>query len=52
VLSAGQLEALGRLGTLREGPMIYTQLEKAVLRLVQVFEKRSRSQRDFNRPAA
>ncbi len=52
VLSAGQLEALGRLGTLVEGPMIYTQLEKAVLRLVQVLEKRSRSQRDVKRPAA
>ncbi len=52
VLSAGQLEALGRLGTLVEGPMIYTQLEKAVLRLVQVLEKRSRYQPDVKRPAA
>jgi CheY-like chemotaxis protein len=52
VLSAGQLEALGRLGTLVEGPMIYTQLEKAVLRLVQVLEKRSRCQGDVKRPAA
>ena len=52
VLSAGQLEALGRLGTLAEGPMIYTQLEKAVLRLVQVLEERSRRQRDVKRPAA
>lgn len=52
VLSAGQLEALGRLGTLVEGPMIYTQLEKAVLRLVQVLETRSRSQREVKRPAA
>ena len=52
VLSAGQLEALGRLGTLVEGPMIYTQLEKAVLRLVHVLEKRSRRQRDVKRPAA
>jgi HPt (histidine-containing phosphotransfer) domain-containing protein len=52
VLSAGQLEALGRLGTLVEGPMIYTQLEKAVLRLVQVLEKWSRCQRDVKRPAA
>ena len=51
VLSAGQLEALGRLGTLVEGPMIYTQLEKAVFRLVQVLEKRSRRQLD-RRPAA
>ena len=52
VLSAGQLEALGRLGTLVEGPIIYTQLEKAVLRLVQVLEKWSRCQRDVKRPAA
>ncbi len=52
VLSAGQLEALGRLGTLVEGPMIYTQLEKAVFRLVQVLEKRSRRQLDNRRPAA
>jgi signal transduction histidine kinase/CheY-like chemotaxis protein len=52
VLSAGQLEALGRLGTLVEGPMIYAQLEKAILRLVQVLEKRSQSQRDVKRPAA
>jgi PAS domain S-box-containing protein len=52
VLSAGQLEALGRLGTLVEGPMIYTQLEKAVLRLVQVLEKRSRRQLDDRKPAA
>ncbi len=40
VLSAGQLEAMGRLGTLVEGPMIYTQLEKSVLRLVQHLEQR------------
>ncbi|MBC7838302.1 MAG: response regulator [Nitrospiraceae bacterium] len=52
VLSAGQLEALGRLGTLVEGPMIYTQLEKAVFRLVHVLEKRSRRQLDNRRPAA
>jgi len=52
VLSAGQLEALGRLGTLVEGPMIYTQLEKAMLRLVHVLEKRSRRQLDDRRPAA
>ena len=38
VLCSGQLEALGRLGTLIEGPMIYTQLEKSVLRLVEVLE--------------
>ena len=42
VLSAGQLEALGRLGTLLEGPIIYAQLETAVLRLVGLLEKRSR----------
>jgi HPt (histidine-containing phosphotransfer) domain-containing protein len=52
VLSAGQLEALGRLGTLVEGPMIYAQLEKAVFRLVQVLEKRSRRQLHNRRPAA
>ena len=52
VLSAGQLEALGRLGALVEGPMIYTQLEKAVLRLVQFLEKRSRNQSDSRKHAA
>jgi two-component system sensor histidine kinase/response regulator len=52
VLYAGQLEAIGRLGTLSEGPMIYTQLEKAVLRLLQLLEQRSRHQRDVRRPAA
>ena len=52
VLSAGQLEALGRLGTLVEGPMIYAQLEKAVLRLVQLLEKRSRKQTDSRKYAA
>lgn len=52
VLSAGQLEALGRLGTLVEGPMIYTQLEKAILRLVQLLETRSQRQCDVRRPAA
>jgi CheY-like chemotaxis protein len=52
VLYAGQLEAFGRLGTLGEGPVIYTQLEKAVLRLVQLFEKRSRLQRDIRKHAA
>ncbi len=52
VLSSGQLEALGRLGTLVEGPMIYTQLEKAMLRLVHVLEKRRRRQLDDRRPAA
>src|SRR5262249_36578950 len=38
VLAAGKLEALGRLGTLVEGPILYTQIEKAVLRLVRFFE--------------
>jgi signal transduction histidine kinase/CheY-like chemotaxis protein len=38
VLYSGKLEALGRLGTLVEGPVIYTQLEKAVLRLVRILE--------------
>ena len=52
VLYAGQLEALGRLGTLVEGPMFYTQLEKAILRLVHVLKKRSRRQLDVKRPAA
>jgi two-component system, sensor histidine kinase and response regulator len=52
VLYAGQLEALGRLGTLREGPIIYTQLEKGVLRLVRLLEERSQRQRDVRRPAA
>ena len=42
VLSAGQLEAIGRLGTLAEGPMIYAQLEKSVVCLVQLLEKRNR----------
>jgi HPt (histidine-containing phosphotransfer) domain-containing protein len=51
VLSAGQLEALGRLGTLVEGPMIYTQLEKAVLRLIQLLEKRNRRQDDVRKCA-
>ena len=45
VLYAGQLEALGRLGTLVEGPMIYTQLEKSVLRLLQHLEQRNQRQR-------
>jgi HPt (histidine-containing phosphotransfer) domain-containing protein len=46
VLSAGQLEAFGRLGTLVEGPMIYTQLEKAVIRLIQLLETRSKLRLD------
>jgi two-component system, sensor histidine kinase and response regulator len=52
VLSAGQLEAFGRLGTLVEGPMIYTQLEKAVLRLLQLLETRSKLRLDDRRHAA
>lgn len=52
VLSSGQLEALGRLGTLVEGPMIYTQLDKSVLRLVRKLEARSRRQCDTSRSAA
>jgi signal transduction histidine kinase/CheY-like chemotaxis protein len=52
VLSAGQLEAFGRLGTLVEGSMIYAQLEKAVLRLVQLFEKRNRLQHEVRKHAA
>jgi two-component system, sensor histidine kinase and response regulator len=52
MLSAGQLEAIGRLGTLVEGPMIYTQLERAVLRLVQLLERRSRRQQEGRRDAA
>ncbi len=51
VLSAGQLEAFGRLGTLVEGPVIYTQLEKAVLRLLQLLEQRSRRHREVKRCA-
>jgi PAS domain S-box-containing protein len=49
MLSAGQLEAIGRLGSLVEGPMIYTQLERAVLRLVQLLERRSRRQQEGRR---
>ena len=52
VLFAGQLEALGRLGTLVEGPMIYTQLEKSVLRLVQLLKQQSQRQHDVRRSAA
>lgn len=52
VLSAGQLEAHGRLGTLAEGPMIYAQLEKAVLRLVRHLETRSRKHTDSRKYAA
>jgi HPt (histidine-containing phosphotransfer) domain-containing protein len=52
VLSAGQLEALGRLGTLVEGPILYVQIEKAVLRLVQVLEERCRAQTAARKRAA
>lgn len=52
VLCAGQLEALGRLNTLIEGPTIYAQLENAVLRLVRILEERRQHQRDAKRPAA
>jgi CheY-like chemotaxis protein/HPt (histidine-containing phosphotransfer) domain-containing protein len=52
VLYAGQLEAIGRLGTLVEGPIIYAQLEKAVLRLLQHLEQRNQRQREVRRPAA
>ncbi|MEO6543494.1 MAG: response regulator, partial [Nitrospiraceae bacterium] len=46
VLAAGRLEALGRLGTLLDAPIIYTQLEVAVVRLVRVMETRTASQPD------
>jgi two-component system, sensor histidine kinase and response regulator len=52
VSSAGQLEALGRLGTLVEGPILYVQIEKAVLRLVQVLEERCRAQATARKRAA
>ncbi|MBI5315310.1 MAG: response regulator [Nitrospirae bacterium] len=52
VLSAGQLEAVGRLGTLVEGPILYVQIEKAVLRLVQVLEERCRAQAAARKRAA
>jgi two-component system, sensor histidine kinase and response regulator len=52
VLAAGQLEALGRLGTLLDGPVIYAQLESAVLRLVRIFEKRSRKHGEMTKFAA
>jgi HPt (histidine-containing phosphotransfer) domain-containing protein len=52
VLSAGQLEALGRLGTLVEGPILYVQIEKSVLRLVQVLEERCRAQSAARKRAA
>jgi len=46
VLAAGRLEALGRLGTLLDAPIIYTQIEVAVVRLVKVMEARTASQPD------
>jgi HPt (histidine-containing phosphotransfer) domain-containing protein len=52
VLAAGQLEALGRLGTLLDAPVIYTQLEAAVVRLVRILEERRRHQPDIRKPAA
>jgi len=52
VLAAGQLEALGRLGTLVEGPIIYVQIEKSVLRLVQLFEERYRKHSESQQHAA
>jgi two-component system, sensor histidine kinase and response regulator len=52
VLSAGQLEAFGRLGTLAEGPMIYAQLEKAVVCLVRLLEKRNRKHTVSRKTAA
>lgn len=52
VSSAGQLEALGRLGTLVEGPILYVQIEKAVLRLVHVLEERCRAQTAATKRAA
>ena len=52
VLAAGRLEALGRLGTLLDAPVIYTQLEAAVVRLVRILEERRRHQPDIRKPAA
>jgi HPt (histidine-containing phosphotransfer) domain-containing protein len=52
VLYAGQLEAIGRLGTLIEGPLIYAQLEKSVLRLLQLLETRSKLRLNDRRHAA
>ncbi len=52
VLYAGQLEAIGRLGTLVEGPMIYAQLEKSVLRLVRHLKERSRKHTETRECAA
>ncbi|NOT95477.1 MAG: response regulator [Nitrospira sp.] len=52
VLAAGRLEALGRLGTLLDAPIIYTQIEVAVVRLVRVMEARTASQPDTRHSAA
>ena len=52
VLAAGRLEALGRLGTLLDAPIIYTQIEVAVVRLVKVMEARTASQPDKKHTAA
>lgn len=52
VLAAGQLEALGQLGTLVDAPVIYTQLEVAVLRLVRALEARRLHQHHIRRSAA
>jgi len=52
VSSAGQLEALGRLGTLVEGPILYVQIEKSVLRLVQTLEERCQAQTESRKHAA
>jgi len=52
VLVAGQLEALGRLGILLDGPVVYAQLESAVLRLVRILEKRSGKQGETRECAA
>jgi len=51
-LAAGRLEALGRLGTLLDAPIIYTQIEVAVIRLVKIMETRTTSQLDKKNSAA
>jgi CheY-like chemotaxis protein/HPt (histidine-containing phosphotransfer) domain-containing protein len=51
-LAAGRLEALGRLGTLLDAPIIYTQIEIAVIRLVKIMETRTTSQLDKKNSAA
>jgi len=52
VLAAGRLEAHGQLGTLLDAPIIYAQLEIAVLRLVRTLEAELKHRRDVRRPAA